>query len=242
MNLDPQVVSHLAGNPWLVVVSLSSRRVTPANSRVARALEVVKLCYDSNSTLMTRRLVEVRERFYIPPDYKLHVPLPGQHPYDTFPNGFGLSTDTLEAGLWFPLHLVIEACLIEWQISPLQMTPNSWRYLVTFLWECYGSSITLTQDKHTTGMLPPLLGVNRVLSDCPKWISEIFNMARMKLASCAASDAASPSMVSVPPAPTVEHPTLTIEKCPRAGGEVPLKKKSKVAVSKGSARATGGST
>ncbi|RWW66103.1 hypothetical protein BHE74_00026548 [Ensete ventricosum] len=162
MNLDPQVVSHLVGNPWLVVVSLSSRRVTPANSRVARALEVVKLCYDSNSTLMARRLVPqiINSTFHFP--------------------GNILMTRSQMASVYRP-------------------TP-------------------LRQD------------------------FEIFNMARMKLASCAASDAASPSMVSVPPAPTVEHPTLTIEKCPRAGGEVPLKKKSKVAVSKGSARATGGST
>ncbi|RRT33036.1 hypothetical protein B296_00056844 [Ensete ventricosum] len=256
VNPNPQVVSHPAGNPRLVVVSLSSRRVTPANSRVTRALEVVKLCYDSNSTLMARRLVEVRERFYIPPYYKLHVPLPGHHPYDTFPNGFGLSTDALEAGLWFPLHPVIEACLIEWQISPLQMTPNYGGWGFPPEWTAQPvqhTTLVLSGDKsELVGILRRILSFSRAVRDITEaWLvetgfsptpQEIFNMARMKSASYAASDVASPSVVSVPPAPTVERPTLTIEKCPRAGGEVPLKKKSKVAVSKGSARATGGST
>ncbi|RWW17490.1 hypothetical protein GW17_00018580 [Ensete ventricosum] len=76
----------------------------------------------------------------------LHVPLPGQRPYDAFANCFGLSTDALEVGLRFSLDPVIEACLIEWLISPSQMAPNSWRYLVAFLWECYGSGVTPTQD------------------------------------------------------------------------------------------------
>ncbi|RZR85755.1 hypothetical protein BHM03_00012790 [Ensete ventricosum] len=68
-----------------------------------------------------------------PLEYELHDPLLGQRPYDVFLNGFGLSIDALEAGLRFPLHPVIEVCLEGWQISPSQMMPNSWRYLVAFL-------------------------------------------------------------------------------------------------------------
>ncbi|RZS03296.1 hypothetical protein BHM03_00033447 [Ensete ventricosum] len=39
------------------------------------------------------------------------MPLPGECPYDAFSSGFNLSTDALKAGLRFPLHPVIEACL-----------------------------------------------------------------------------------------------------------------------------------
>ncbi|RWW02594.1 hypothetical protein GW17_00034311 [Ensete ventricosum] len=73
-------------------------------------------------------------------------PLPGEHPYDAFPCGFSLSTDAIEAGLRFSLHPVIEAYLEQWRISPSQMAPNSWRYLVAFLWECYVSGIRVTRE------------------------------------------------------------------------------------------------
>ncbi|RRT78674.1 hypothetical protein B296_00007116 [Ensete ventricosum] len=66
------------------------------------------------------------------------MPLSGERPYDAFSKGFNLSPDALEVGLGFPLHPMIEVCLKGWQISPSQMTPNSWRYLVAFLWECFG--------------------------------------------------------------------------------------------------------
>ncbi|RWW17966.1 hypothetical protein GW17_00018079 [Ensete ventricosum] len=67
--------------------------------------------FDVDSTMMTHRLVEVRKNYFIPLEYELHSPLPGEHPYDAFLNGFSLSIDALEAGLRFPLHPVIEACL-----------------------------------------------------------------------------------------------------------------------------------
>ncbi|RZR95158.1 hypothetical protein BHM03_00023969 [Ensete ventricosum] len=57
-----------------------------------------------------------------------------------------LSTDAIEAGLRFSLHPVIEGYLEQWRISPSQMAPNSWRYLVAFLWECYVSGIRVTRE------------------------------------------------------------------------------------------------
>ncbi|RWW75347.1 hypothetical protein BHE74_00016631 [Ensete ventricosum] len=54
------------------------------------------------------------------------------------------STDALEAGLRCLLHPVIEVCLEWWGISPSQMAPNSWRYIVAFLEECRGVSIVST--------------------------------------------------------------------------------------------------
>ncbi|RWV88430.1 hypothetical protein BHE74_00042194 [Ensete ventricosum] len=77
----------------------------------------MRSCFNVDSIVTAHRLVEVRKHYYIPPKYKLHVPLSGQRLYDTFSSSFGLSTDALEAGLRFPLHPVIEA----WQISPSHM-------------------------------------------------------------------------------------------------------------------------
>ncbi|RZS23332.1 hypothetical protein BHM03_00056245 [Ensete ventricosum] len=57
-----------------------------------------------------------------------------------------ISVDALEAGLRFPLHPLIEECLRWWRISPSQVVPNSWRYLVVFLGECRGAGIIPTWD------------------------------------------------------------------------------------------------
>ncbi|RRT47771.1 hypothetical protein B296_00041746 [Ensete ventricosum] len=57
-----------------------------------------------------------------------------------------ISVDALEAGLWFPQHPLIEECLQWWRISPSQVAPNSWRYLVFFLGECRGAGIIPTRD------------------------------------------------------------------------------------------------
>ncbi|RWV83163.1 hypothetical protein GW17_00055269, partial [Ensete ventricosum] len=100
----------------------------PADSVAVEALAAMRSCFNVDSTVMTRRLVEVRKHYYIPSEYELHVPLPGERPYNAFLSGFNLLIDALEAGLRFPLHSVIELCLEGWQISPSQMAPNSWLY------------------------------------------------------------------------------------------------------------------
>ncbi|RWV83891.1 hypothetical protein BHE74_00024940 [Ensete ventricosum] len=102
--------------------------------------------FDVDSIVTTRRLVEVRKNYFIPPEYELYAPLSGEHPYDAFPSGFNLTTNALDASLRFPLHPVVEACLKGWQISPSQMAPNLWSYLMAFLWECYGLGIVLEQE------------------------------------------------------------------------------------------------
>ncbi|RRT51245.1 hypothetical protein B296_00048268 [Ensete ventricosum] len=57
-----------------------------------------------------------------------------------------ISVDALEVGLWFPLHLLIEECLRWWRISPSQVAPNSWRYLIVFLGEYREVGIIPTRD------------------------------------------------------------------------------------------------
>ncbi|RRT33084.1 hypothetical protein B296_00049083 [Ensete ventricosum] len=57
-----------------------------------------------------------------------------------------ISVDALEADLRFPLHQLIEECLRWWRISPSQVAPNSWHYLIVFSGECRGVGIISTRD------------------------------------------------------------------------------------------------
>ncbi|RWW35538.1 hypothetical protein BHE74_00059516 [Ensete ventricosum] len=87
-----------------------------------------------------------RERYNIPTEYGLQVPQPRQRPYSLDAPRVCISVDALEAGLWFPLHPTIEECIRWWKISPSQVAPNSWRYLVVFLGECRGAGIIPTRN------------------------------------------------------------------------------------------------
>ncbi|RZS26122.1 hypothetical protein BHM03_00059427 [Ensete ventricosum] len=87
-----------------------------------------------------------RERYNIPTEYGLQVPQPRQRPYSSDAPRVCISVDALEAGLWFPLHPTIEECIRWWRISPSQVAPNSWRYLVVFLGECRGAGIIPTRN------------------------------------------------------------------------------------------------
>ncbi|RZR91639.1 hypothetical protein BHM03_00019795 [Ensete ventricosum] len=139
-----RVLSHPSGDS--VSVAVVSSFDVPGDFGTVDALVAMRYFFNVDSTMTNRWLVEVRKNYFIPLEYELHVPLSGECPYDAFPCYFSLSTDALEAGLRFLLHPVIEACLEWWRIFPSQMTPNSWRYLVAFLWECYGSSIVVTRE------------------------------------------------------------------------------------------------
>ncbi|RZR76158.1 hypothetical protein BHM03_00000785 [Ensete ventricosum] len=98
-------------------------------------------------TAMTEgSLAVIRERYSIPVEYGLHVLQPRQRPYSLDAPGMCITVDALEVGLQFPLHPLIEECLRWWRISPNQVAPNSWRYLVVFLGECRGAEIIPTRD------------------------------------------------------------------------------------------------
>ncbi|RRT31559.1 hypothetical protein B296_00049533, partial [Ensete ventricosum] len=115
------------------------------------ALEVMKSCYDFDSTVSLESLAMVRKCFSIPNEYVLYAPGPEQRPHHPCPKGFNISVDALEAGLRlrFPLHPVIKECLGWWRTSPSQVAPNSMRYLITFLRECKGLGIIPIRIKAT---------------------------------------------------------------------------------------------
>ncbi|RZS28519.1 hypothetical protein BHM03_00062111 [Ensete ventricosum] len=124
----------------------SSGPPSPVDARVLRDLEVMKLDHDLDTTVTEGSLAVIREQYSIPIEYGLHVLQPGQRPYSLDAPGMCISVDALEVGLQFPLHLLIEECLRWWRISPIQVAPNSWRYLVVFLGECRGAGIIPTRD------------------------------------------------------------------------------------------------
>ncbi|KAJ8480481.1 hypothetical protein OPV22_024208 [Ensete ventricosum] len=124
----------------------SSGPPSPVDARVQRDLEVMMSHHDLDSAVTEGSLAAIRARYSIPAEYGLYVPEPGQRPYSLDVPGMCISVDALEAGLRFPLHPLIEECLKRWRISPSQVAPNSWRYLVVFLGECRGAGIIPTRD------------------------------------------------------------------------------------------------
>ncbi|RRT82752.1 hypothetical protein B296_00000344 [Ensete ventricosum] len=124
----------------------SSRPPSPVDARVLRDLEVMKADHDLDTTVTGGSLAVIRERYNIPIKFRLHVPQPGQCPYSLDAPGMCISVDALVAGLRFSLHPLIEECLRWWRISPSQVVPNSWCYLVVFLGECREAGITPTWD------------------------------------------------------------------------------------------------
>ena len=84
----------------------------------------LKLWHDVDSVVTEELLGELRDRYYILECYGVFAPRPGQRSYNQF-NGFGLTVGALKAGMLFPLHPVIEACLRKWGISPSHMALNS---------------------------------------------------------------------------------------------------------------------
>ncbi|RZS21103.1 hypothetical protein BHM03_00053688, partial [Ensete ventricosum] len=102
--------------------------------------------HDLDTAVTEGSLVVIRERYSVPVEYGLHVSQPGQCPYSLDAPGMCISVDALEAGLQFPLYPLIEECLRWWRISPSQVAPNSWRYLVVFLGERRGAGIIPTRD------------------------------------------------------------------------------------------------
>ncbi|THU50635.1 hypothetical protein C4D60_Mb06t22360 [Musa balbisiana] len=117
-----------------------------SDEKVARVLEALMWSHNLDSTVSESSLGYLRGCFGIPEDFTLIALEPGQRAYDPIPKGFALTVDALEAGLRLPLHLIISSCVSWWCVSPSQIAPNSWRYLVAFLGECHYAGITPTQS------------------------------------------------------------------------------------------------
>ncbi|RWW24911.1 hypothetical protein GW17_00010774 [Ensete ventricosum] len=201
LNASPQIVSRPLGNPRLVVVSSSSGRVAPADSRVIEALAMMKSCSDSDSTLMARRLVEVRERFHIPPEYELHSRW-GFRPEWTarsvnHTTPVVLSDESELVGILRgilsssrAIKDMTEGWLVEAGLSP---TPRGMSHLyVYFIKFC-----------------------NLIFPFCP---IEMFNLAKMKSASGVVSHATPPPVTERPTSRAKKHKAATSKRPANAVG------------------------
>ncbi|RRT32936.1 hypothetical protein B296_00054813 [Ensete ventricosum] len=106
----------------------------------------MKADHDLDTAVTEGSLAAIKERYNIPAEYGLHVPQPEHRPYSSDTLDICVSVDALEVGLRFSLHPLIEVCLRWWRISPTEVAPNSWRYLMMFLGECRGAGIIPNRD------------------------------------------------------------------------------------------------
>ncbi|RRT63389.1 hypothetical protein B296_00012422 [Ensete ventricosum] len=110
----------------------------------------MKAGHDLDTAVTEGSLAAIREQYNIQAKYMLHISRSGQRPYSLDSPGVCISVDALEVDLRFPLHPIIEECIRWWRISPSQVAPNSWRYLVVFLSKCRGAGIISTRDLFMT--------------------------------------------------------------------------------------------
>ncbi|MQL96089.1 hypothetical protein Taro_028762 [Colocasia esculenta] len=74
----------------------------------------------------------LRERFRIGDEYEIIDAKEGESFLVNKPGCLLLSVDHLEAGFRLPLPEVAKALLNCWGVSPIQLTPNTWRYICIF--------------------------------------------------------------------------------------------------------------
>ncbi|RWW71029.1 hypothetical protein BHE74_00021264 [Ensete ventricosum] len=83
---SPEGVS--SSSPEVEEVSSSSGGMSPGDMKAFRALEIIRSCHSSDLVMIEELLRLVRWRYSIRSDYELHIPQPGQCPFDPFLNGF----------------------------------------------------------------------------------------------------------------------------------------------------------
>ncbi|MQM21870.1 hypothetical protein Taro_054915, partial [Colocasia esculenta] len=88
----------------------------------------------------------LRERFRIGDEYEIIDMKEGESFLVNKPDCLLLSVDHLEAGFRLPLPEVAKALLNCWSVSPIQLTPNTWRYICIFGVICKVKEIRGSED------------------------------------------------------------------------------------------------
>ncbi|RRT60590.1 hypothetical protein B296_00041380 [Ensete ventricosum] len=112
------------------------------------ALTAMRSYFNVDLIVTTRRLVEVRKNYFVPPEYELNAPQPGA----------------------FLLSPMTKVCLEGWQISPslpdgAQLVALSGGFLVGMLWVGHNGDPGVIH-----GLFPLKSGASWVLPDCSQWI------------------------------------------------------------------------
>ncbi len=98
------------------------------------------------STLTEEELELVRSRFFFRPGFRLELAGSEGRVTRPPPGRIGVYIDALWAGLRFPFHKCVNDLLVEYQLVPAQLTPNSWRTIIGFasLWLAHGIPTSLS--------------------------------------------------------------------------------------------------
>ncbi|RWV90463.1 hypothetical protein GW17_00047328 [Ensete ventricosum] len=142
------------------------------DEKASKALEAMLLEHDKDSVITESFMPYIRIRYFISDEYDLHVPEVDQRLFDPFSNGFVLSVDALEAGLRFPLHPLVVSCLHHWRVSPFQIAPNSWRYMIVFIGECWAVGIDPTHTLAFRGWGFGLKWTGRDVDNSPPFLTK----------------------------------------------------------------------
>ncbi|MQL75563.1 hypothetical protein Taro_007967, partial [Colocasia esculenta] len=86
----------------------------------------------ASSGVRCRHYSGLRERFRIGEEYEIIDAKESDSILVNKPGCLILSVDHLEAGFRLPLPEVAKALLNTWGVSPIQLTPNTWRYICIF--------------------------------------------------------------------------------------------------------------
>ncbi|KAG8370285.1 hypothetical protein BUALT_Bualt14G0101100 [Buddleja alternifolia] len=94
---------------------------------------VVTTSSEFESIITVDDLAEIRKEFYIPLDFELIAPKPGQYMFDSPPDCRAFHLTVLEAGVRFPLSGPLVDILTHLDLCPTQLLPNSYRQILAFI-------------------------------------------------------------------------------------------------------------
>ncbi|KAL2524738.1 Bromodomain adjacent to zinc finger domain 1A [Abeliophyllum distichum] len=89
----------------------------------------------------SKSFIKMLKKYELPPGYLYRVPNPSERIPGSDPREVVVYRDSMTAGLRFPLHPLFVSFFNEFQVTPGQLTPNSWRISTYFLYLCLTNNI-----------------------------------------------------------------------------------------------------
>ncbi|MQL81970.1 hypothetical protein Taro_014435 [Colocasia esculenta] len=119
-----------------LVMAQKGKKIVEASGMLPVAAKVAKY----------RSFEGLRERFPIGEEYDIVLMREDESYLTLKPGCFVLSLDLLEAGLRLPMPEIAKELLWSWKVTPIQLTPNSWRTIFVFCIICRKKKIEATAD------------------------------------------------------------------------------------------------
>ncbi|KAL2531382.1 Bromodomain adjacent to zinc finger domain 1A [Abeliophyllum distichum] len=89
----------------------------------------------------SKSFIKMLKKYKLPPGYLYRVPNPSERIPGSDPREVVVYRDSMTAGLRFPLHPLFVSFFNEFHVTPGQLTPNSWRISIYFLYLCLTNNI-----------------------------------------------------------------------------------------------------